>query len=152
MNKETEWWQEAYFTVEAAMIMTIVLPVLTVILIAGFCLHDSAMLQSDACAAAAAASNLRTYKNRDADLNAYTSEMGQQGFIWMEESSISAQAGEKSSSAAGEGRFPLPGLIRRFFYDRMQRVSASWSRTMYHPAAMIRVMRGAKYLLDDLKE
>ena len=61
-KKKGSLYAEASFTVEASALMTIILPVLIVILLAGFYLHDSAYLQMTATELCAMGSNMKVYK------------------------------------------------------------------------------------------
>ena len=54
---------QASFTVEAALLMTVILPVLIALLITGFYLHDRAFLQGVTTELCAMQSNLRMYED-----------------------------------------------------------------------------------------
>lgn len=139
----------ASFTVEAALLMGIILPVLIALLLAGFYLHDRAYLQCVTTELCARESNLRLYENRSAQLAGIRDQRLGHALLWTRNASGSFSEGDDSAEAQAAGSFPVPGLAARLFGAGQLEVKASWSRRLYKPADLIWKARAAKYLLDE---
>ena len=140
------------FTVEAALLMTILIPVLTALIYAAFYIHDSAVLQGIVCELAVAGSNLSQEKNRAGELEKKKNALLSSRFTGTRGAEISIEAGNNSVSASGSGEFRFPGMIMNFFGGSIKRLSKSWSREILQPADLIRKIRGLEYMVDTIKE
>lgn len=93
------------FTIEAALLMTIIIPVLTGLIYLGIYEHDKAWLLNKAQTAAA-------------ELTAYEKDFNTikwNGVIGGETVSGNVSRGKNKVQAEVRGSFPVPGLVMRFF-------------------------------------
>lgn len=138
------------FTVEAALIMTVVLPVLLAILYYGFFLHDKGVLNG-ASQQIAAQADLNHWKESG------TSRLSKQakklekltGPSWKVSSSLSVN--DSSVTVRYEGSMPLPGLLPSLFGKGRLNTGAGAKRTLLYPADLIRKIRGLEYVSTLLK-
>ena len=137
----------ASFTVEASLLMTVILPVLIALIITGFYVHDQACLQGTACEAAALGSCLRMYDDRAGVLQATMQKRRGGILLWTKGAGGSAQAGRDASSASCSGQFPLPSLTAALLAGSSLQVGASWQKALYQPARLIWKIKGVRYLL-----
>ena len=142
-------YAQASFTVEAALLMGMILPVLIAVLVMGFYLHDSAYLQGTVTELCARGSCLRLYSDRQEKLFAIRSGRLSRSLLWTKGASGSVSAGEDEVSAQAAGSFPVPGLAARLLGKSSLAVKAKWSRKLYKPTDLIWKIRAAKYLLDE---
>jgi len=141
---------DASFTVEAALLMTIIVPVLIALLITGFFLHDQGYLQGTATELCAMQSNLRLYDDAASQTEKVRKHRLKQGTLWSRNLSGAVQSSEEKAGADMDGTFPLPGLTGALLPGDLTDMSAHWDRRMYDPAPLIRKIRAAKHLIDDL--
>ena len=151
-NKQKICGQKASFTVEASLIMTILLPVLVALIYLSFYVHDSAVLQGITCELAAKGSCLVQEKNTEELLRKEKEHLTASRFTGLQGTKVSVNVGEESISVSGSGEFYFPGLIARFFGGNTKTISKSWSREILKPADRIRKIRGLKYMVDRIKE
>ena len=142
-------WLKAYFTVEASLLMGVILPVLFALLIAGFYVHDRACMQGAVCELCAMSSNLQVYYGeREGLLDTRASGLSGSVSLWARSRSYSASISEDAGEAYLAGSFPVsPGGADRFL-GRQTAVEISWYRRIYHPADLIRKVRGVHALLE----
>ncbi len=143
---------QASFTVEASLLMTLILPAVLAILLAGFYVHDRVMLQGGACELAAMGSNLRTFQARASMLEERKRAVTSGGSLWTRNISGNASAGKDQSEVGFSGSFPIPGMVMQLYTSGELTVSGEWNRKLYHPANTIRKIRGLKYLIDEWGE
>ena len=141
-------WQRASLTVEAALLMGIILPVLTAIIYAGFYVRDAAFLQGATGEVAAMGSNLQLYKNGSSIAGKLSEELTASQMLRTDNLSRSLSQDEDGIRISYTGTFRIPGYISDFWQGDSLRVQASWARTYYHPSRMIWKIRGAKALFD----
>lgn len=137
---------------EAALIMTILLPVLVAIMYAGFYLHDRGVMQGAVCETAAMASNLRLEQNREALLQKRIREKLEHRLLWTRLQETGAALGKKRVSVTCRGTFAVPGLIARLMSGNSLELEAVGKQELYQPADMIRKIRGAEYIIDTIRE
>lgn len=135
----------ASFTVEAALLMTVILPVLLAILYYGFYLHDKGGLNGAAQQVCAQA-DLNNWKSSG---NNKLSKMAQKlkgltGASKNVSSSVSALSTQVSVSYRAS--LSLPGLLRPLFGKSRLDTGASAKRTLLYPADVIRKIRGLEYM------
>lgn len=140
--------QPASFTVEAALLMTILLPVIICLLYLGFYLHDRGVLQGTACEITASADN-HQWKNQN------SSKLPRQGKAAAKKRILSVRglSGEVRISkddvtATFTGSISLPGLIPQLIGKKKLHISESQSRRLLRPSDVIRVIRGLEALAD----
>ena len=149
--ERNEGWVPAYLTVEATLLMGIILPVLTAVLIASFYVHDQACLQGSACEIASMGCNLAEYPDRAARLERLCSSLPRSRLLWSRSVQAQYTAGDDAVSGGCSGTFPVSSLIRSWWQGGPVQAGASWSRAVYHPADLIRKVRGVHELIEALE-
>lgn len=135
----------ASFTVEAAMLMTLILPALLALIYLGLYLHDRGVLNGAAQEVAAQA-DLNCWKDSG---NVYLSgsagkladRTGPSG-----KAAVSVSAGDKQVSVTYNASMTLPGLLPKLFGRSVLDTGASVQRTLLKPADTIRIIRGLEYV------
>lgn len=141
----------AGFTVEAALLMTVILPVLLSVLYYGFYLHDRGVLNGAAQQITAQA-DLNSWKK------AGNNRLGKQAKVLekytgpSKDVSSSVSASQENASARYKASMPLPGLLPDLFGKSSLDTGASASRTILYPADLIRKIRGLEYVSALLKD
>ena len=140
----------ASFTVEAALLMTVILPVLLAILYYGFFLHDKGVLNGAAqqLTAQADLNNWKSGKNSKLSKQAKKLEK-MTGPSKKVSSSVSVK--KDKASASFQGTMSLPGLLPSLFGKSRLNTGASAKRTLLYPADVIRKIRGLEYVSSLLK-
>ena len=136
-----------YFTIEATLLMMIILPVMTGLIIAGFFVHDRARFQAAACETAARGSCLVIDRQQNAIVGRAASAL-RSGSMWAGNAYSSASASEDNVSASFGGDFHFPGFSSQYLPGNGLTCNGNWERTIYHPAKLIRKVRGVKALID----
>lgn len=140
----------AVFTVEAAMLMAVILPVLLSLIYLGFLDHDRGVLQASSCEVAALADNSIPDKNRDGDLRTYAGQLGKSAVISSKDCSSSFSLSKDFVQVSYTGSIKVPGTLPKLFGSETLSSGRSFSRKLYHPADSIRKIRGLKYLSERL--
>ncbi len=143
--------KRAAFTVEAAMLMTVILPVLMVILTASFDLHDRALLQGAVSEALSMGGNLVLYEEDRAALPGLIGSLVQDGTIRAENLSNTVSADPDHVSASCSGTIDYPPFLEPFTASGSRTISATGERTIIHPATLIWKVRGIKRVVSALK-
>ena len=141
---------EGSFTVETTLLMMIILPVMIGLIIAGMFVHDRAKLQGYACELAARGSCLTVHTDRNAVLQRTASVLENKGTMWTRNVGISASANEEHASAGAAGSFSFPGFTGDFLESMVSSCSGEWERQIYHPAGLIRKVRGLHALHEKI--
>ena len=136
------------FTAEAALLMSVIFPVLVALLLAGFYIHDRTMMQGAACEIAAMGSNLRFYDGSTGTLQKTENALASQGGLWTEGIKGNCRVSEEASAAEFTGLFPVPGITAGLLLRNKASMQTSWSRKLYRHTDMIRIVRGIKYVVD----
>ena len=140
---------QASFTVEAALLMAVILPVLIALLITGFYLHDRAFLQEVTTELCAMQSNLRMYEDSASRTERVRQHRLAHTALWAGDLNGECRSSKEQAAADMTGTFTLPGIIGALLSSQSG-IHAHWERRLYDPAPLIRNARAAKYLLDDL--
>jgi hypothetical protein len=140
----------ASFTVEASLLMTVILPVLLALLYYGFFLHDKGVLNGAAQQITA-----------QADLNQWkktgNNRLGKQAKALekmtgpSKDVSSSVSVTEKQAKVQYQGTISLPGLLPSLFGKSKLSTGADADRLLLHPADLIRKIRGLEYASALLK-
>ena len=141
----------ASFTVEASLLMAVILPVLTALLILGFYLHDQACLQGEACEISSLAGNWLEYDEREDMLQAAVSSARSASLTWTGSKQVEADADDDHAFVVCSGSFAVPGFVLPLFMKHDLPAQKEWKRYFYRGADLIRKVRGAKKLWDTLK-
>ena len=140
----------ASFTVEAALLMTVILPVLLAILYYGFFLHDKGVLNGAAQQVAAQA-DLNSWKSSgNSRLSKMAGKLGKQtGPSGKASSTVSVKKDQVSASYSAA--MSLPGLLASLFGKSRLDTGAAAKRPLLYPADVIRKIRGLEYVSAMLK-
>ena len=147
-KREDKRKAEASFTVEASLLMAVILPVLVAVLLTGFYLHDRAYLQGITTELCGMGSNLRIYDDRESRMTRIRDRRLSHSLLWAGEAAGSVNCGEETVSADAGAGFPIPGITGHLMGDAKADLKAQWSRRLLRPTDLIWQIRGAKYLLD----
>ncbi len=150
-NKKTIVLQGS-FTVEAALLMMILLPVLVSVIYLSFFVHDRAVLQGISCEIGAMGSNLGQEKKAEAILKEKQRELLKNRLLGTRNIRNSLSVSKTQVAVTFSGSYPFPGLIMELIGGKRLSIKRSWSRELYYPAKRIRKIRGLNELVDTLKE
>ena len=139
----------ASFTVEASLLMGIILPVLIGILLAGFYVHDQAYLQGIACEVSGMGSSMALYSDREAQMQQTMKKRTGRSVLWVRGINRNSSVSKTSSRASVSASFRFPAVAAVFFGRETQALESSAVRKIYHPADLIRTFKGARDLMDD---
>lgn len=140
------------FTVEAALLMSIMIPVLAALIYASFYVHDNAVLQGIVCELTVMGSNLSQEKDRSGELEKRKKALISSRFTDVQKVNISVEAGSDHVAVSGSGEFYFPGMVIKFFGGNTRKISKNWSKKILKPADKIRKIRGLEYMADTIKE
>ena len=141
---------KAQFTVEAAFLMVIILPVLICILFAGFYLHDRTYLNGACLETVSTVVNMKNAGKEDSKAGQVFRDKLRTGTLWLNNTSGSVSIEEESAAAHASGSFaafPM-GLPAGAFLSGQ--IDGSAEAQNQNPAKVIRKIRGARYLLDEV--
>lgn len=160
----------AVFTVEAALLMAVILPVLLCLIYIGFLDYDKGVLTAAACETAALADNHLPDSGRNAALSAYAQKLGKASVMSSRgvtgTCAESGLTGVKAVDVVGHftrvdagsvtvtytGSISLPGALPRLFGSGTLSSGCKVSRTILNPAELIRIARAFDYVVDLLEE
>lgn len=135
------------YTVEAAVVVSMTIFVLSALIIGSFYIHDRSVLQSQACEAAVAGSIFFTEEDRSAAAKQVKQSVSANRLLGSRSLDGYTATGVKESKAAWNAVYPVPGLAAKFLTANQISISASWTSKIIDPADMIRKIRGAAELL-----
>ena len=139
---------KASFTLEAALLMTFILPFLTAFLIFSFYLHDAALFQGTACETAAMGCNLQFYPGGEGFFEDPEGQKIRSRILWSGHVQAGGSASEDAFTGTCSGSFAIPGFTAEFLTGGSCQISRSWNRKKYRPASLIRRVRGLECLLE----
>lgn len=140
----------ASFTVEAALLMTIILPVLLALIYYGFFLHDKGVLNGAAQQITAQA-DLNHWKKSGNNRLAKQAKKLAKMTGPSKDVSVSVDVSENKASVRYSGKISLPGILPSLFGKSRLDTGAGADRTLLHPADLIRKIRGLEYVSAMLK-
>ncbi|MDO5344736.1 MAG: pilus assembly protein [Lachnospiraceae bacterium] len=143
---------KASFTVEAAMIMTVLLPVLAAVIYMVFYVHDAAVIQGAACETAAMGGNLLLEENRESVLQEKGNALVTERLLGTKAGSAVLSVGKDQISVHYKGSFKIPGLIAGLVTGNELSVEKTWNKKIFHPAEEIRKIRGLEYMINTIRE
>lgn len=135
------------YTVEAALLMTIIIPLLTGIIYLGFYLHNDAVMQN-AAYELAVLSSLRGGEE-DASVDERKDAITSRAFLGLENVQAEVSVGEKKVSATLYGTFRVPGLIMRFFCGNQMKLRADAKLAVTDPGSTITRIHLLKKLIEE---
>lgn len=131
------------YTVEAAVVMSLVFFVLGALILASFYIHDRAVLQGFICEITAAGSNFATEKERQEAVTNVKKQITAKRFMGSRSLSGNASAGKKEVSASWSAVFPIPGFAMKYLNGNQLKIEKKWTGKVVDPAEIIRKVRGA---------
>lgn len=140
MNRTEKEELQGSYTIEAALLMGIILPLLAAVIYMGFFLHDRGFLQGAAHEAAALASLQADQKG--VDLAGTAQCLTNNRTLGIRSVSASFSAGERTVEIVYEGNFQVPGMIRRFFGENGISVRSGVILSLERPSKRIQKLRG----------
>ena len=142
---------QASFTVEAAMLMCVILPVLLALLYLGMFLHDKGVLNGAAQEVAATADLNRFRNGGNARLARKADQLADRtGASGKAKSSV--QVTDHEVSASYSASMKLPGLLPKLFGKGILDTGADVTRILPDAADTIRKIRGLEYVSAMLAE
>lgn len=141
MGGKRGFWRGSY-TVEAALVVSIVLFVLSGCLFAAFYIHDRAVLQGSVCEMAATGSNVSVQSGRQQAVNAVRSKMTDRRLLGSRNRTGAAFADDKTVQASWNAVYSVPGFVTKYFAGSRLNISQSWKTKILDPADLIWKIRG----------
>lgn len=138
------------FTVEASMIMGIVLMILVAILYASFYVHDRGVAQGIVCELAAYGNGLSWENTVEQQMEKRKKELISSRFLHTEGIKVTAAKEKDQVTAAFSGSFLIPEFVQPLFLEKEKSVEKTWKRAIYDPADTIRKIRGVKYMVEGM--
>lgn len=137
-GKGEDWMRlKGSYTLEAALLMTIILPLLAGILYLGFYLHDQAAIQNAAYELAVLGSLAGGEKDMQARMERRKQEICQETYLGIRGVKARVQMGKKKICVEIQGTFQTPGLVLRFFGEKQIRVRGASELAVINPANTI---------------
>lgn len=136
------------YTVEAALLMTIIIPLLTGILYLGFYLHNEAVMQNAAYELAVLGSFQHGEEEKKMMEERKKSITGQ-GFLGLQDVQADADMGKKKISVKLYGTFRVPGLVMRFFCQNQMRICADAELTVTDPGRTVTRIHLLRKLIEE---
>ncbi|MDO4343586.1 MAG: pilus assembly protein [Eubacteriales bacterium] len=149
MKRKRKQELKGSYTVEAALLMGILMPVLVGIIYMGFYLHDRAFAQAAAHEAAACASLAREDKSTDISSGAQKLVKGR--MLGTRGMTASVSAGTKEVTAAYEGNFQIPGMTASLFGTGGLRIRTAVVLSLERPSKRIQKIRGAVKVINSIR-
>lgn len=144
-----EWgaWKGSY-TVEAALVLPIVLFVLAALLILAFYVHDRGVLQSLACETAVAGNNYITVSERKAAAEQVKHQAVSERLMGSKGSGGHAAFGKSEVYVRYTASYPVPGMVTRYLAGNQLQIAKSWQVHTVSPSDWIRKQRGIMRIRD----
>ena len=139
------------FTIEAALLMTLILPVLLALIYLGLFLHDKGVLNGAAQETAACADLSRWKEHGNDHLDRRAKKLSDRTGP-SRQVTASVTASQSRVEVSYSGRMSLPGLLPQLFGRSVLDTGASAERVFPDPADLIRRIRGLEYVSAMLKE
>ena len=136
------------FTIEAVLVMSVIIASLTASLICAFYLHDRAVLRSRVCETAAMGGVQACFADSLPFSAAEAASNVQNLMIRAGSSSVVYERSEDRIFACGSGEFVFPSYTADLIGEGTRSLNETWERTLYHPADLIRQVRAWKRVMD----
>lgn len=147
VQKRSAVWAGSY-TVEAAVVMPLILFVLAALLICAFYVHDSGVFQSMVCETVSAGCNFITEAERKDAVEQQRAFVRESRFLGSRGIFAQASCGKAKVSAVCSAEYPVPGFAAKYLYGSSLQIRKQWEGQMTEPAKVIWLIRGAKRITD----
>lgn len=142
----------ASYTVEAALLMTVILPLLTGIIYLGFYLHNVSVMQNAAYELTVLGSFESGRGDGESIVEKRKQELVSRAFPGLGQVQADVQIGKKKVSARIQGEFRIPGLIMHFFCNNRMNIQAYSEMELLQPGKQIIRMHQIKKLTEEGNE
>jgi len=136
------------YTIEAALLMGILLPLIVAIIYMGYFLHDRSFLKGAAYEAAVLASLHADEKG--VDLAGTAQCLTADRTLGIRSVSANFLKDEKRVQVNYEGNFQVPGMIQRFFGKKGITVHSGVTLSLERPSRRIQKLRGMVKVIDSI--
>lgn len=140
MNKMVRWKNGSY-TIEASLLMVIIVPLLAGVIYLGIYLHDKAVLQNAAYEIAAVASLYQKEEQVMSVINEKKRELMERRLIKTEGTGGCVKLSEKEITVKLQGSFRVPSMILRFFHGGTLFIDTELEMPLTNAVDMIRKIR-----------
>lgn len=151
-GRKVKNWVQGSFTVEASLIMGIILMILVAILYASFYVHDKGVAQGIVCELTAFGNALSWEDTVEKEMEKQEKMLISSRFLHTEGVKVSVSKNEDQVSVSLSGNFLVPGFISSLFWDKGLPIEKNWQRIIYDPTDVIRKIRGVKYMVDGMDD
>ena len=141
-------WTRGSFTVEASLVLSLTIFVLGALLLAGFYVHDRAVLQGWACEITAAGENEYGAGRRAQTVSRLEKNAASERLLGSRSLSKQVSVSEESASGNFSAVYPVPGFAAAYLCGGRLSLSAGWSFAHIHAGKEIWRIRGIGKLLD----
>lgn len=141
MKIKKRYWRGSY-TVEAALVVSIILFVLSALLVCTFYIHDRAVLQASTCEIAAAGSNFALSQDRQQAVNDAKASLTNSRLLGSRDRSGNASVSNKTVTASWSAVYPVPGFAMRYLASGSLKIQRSWKMQIFSPSEMIWKIKG----------
>ncbi len=148
MKKKEKVELNGSYTIEAALLMGILLPLIVAIIYMGYFMHDRSFLQGAAYEAAVLASLQADEKGVDLAGTAQCLTDGRT--LGIRNISANFLSDEKCVQVNYEGNFQMPGMSRRFFGRDGIAVRSGVTLSLERPSRRIQKLRGMAKVIDSI--
>ena len=132
------------FTVEAALLFSVLIPLLVCLIYGMFYIHDRMVIQGAVCEIAARYGLILPKERAGTELSA--GELLSERLLGTEQIFTENQADEHQAVLSAGGSFVIPGIAAPFMSGTFS-IKQEWNRTFRDPAGTIRKIRGIGNLL-----
>lgn len=137
------------YTVEAALLMGILLPLFVGIIYLGFYLHDCAFLKGAAYETAGCAS--LHLEDEKVDIPSAAAALASHRTLGTTGVTAGVTVGEKEAEAVYQGSFPIPGMTAQFFGAGAVNINKRMTLSTERPSKKIQKIRGAAKIIDTIR-
>lgn len=133
---------------EAAMLMSVLIPVFVGIIYMGFYLHDKALLEGAALEAVLYVSLHNVGDKNDIEAELRAENLIKDRLLGTRQIKSSVSMGKDNVTVEYDGRFPVPGLVISYFTGKVLRINVKKEYSLKRPGDTIRKVRGLRRLMD----
>lgn len=145
------FWKGSY-TVEAAVVMSILFWIMGALIICSFYMHDKEVLQSVSCEAAVAGSIFARQEERSKAAEKVKNSIQAGRLMGSNGLKASVSAGDGQSSSVWSATCPVPGFAMKYLTRNRLEINKSWESKVIKSTKWIRTIRGVGELLTGGKD
>lgn len=145
-------WKKGSYTIEATLLMVVIIPVLVGIMYLGFYLHDKAVLNGAALETAKYASLHITDEDVKQQTHRQRTMLIKGRLLGTRQLTGRTVVDKNQVEVVYQGQFLVPGLIVKYFYNGSLPIDTQITASVKSPVKTIQKIRGVKKLFDKQKE